>query len=400
MIGADLPSRAELGRPDPPSRIALALSGGGTRAACFHLGLLLRLAHEDLLERVTEVSTVSGGSLMVAALFSKAGNRWPSSREFRRVFYPALRAELTKKDLFSVGALLSPAALLRYHFRLLNRRASVLASRLSSEWGVHGRLADLPDTPRWWISAASFETGKNWRFSKREMGDWKFGRHYSPDVSIADAAAASAAVPYVIGAVHLAVPPDGWYRTDPVTRGAKEAIRPSHKVVRIWDGGAYDNLGLEALVKAGKPSADYDFLICSDASGVLEAPVGGGILHLLKGNLAAPRLFDLMGDQVRALRSRMLMREIESGALRGVLVRMGNSVRDIDLKAGGVRDAAGYSNYLSDQKARTAVAHPTALTRLSESEFDLLCRHGFECANATLAAHASTEFEQEHSWPG
>lgn len=382
--------------PTSPPRIALALSGGGTRAATFHLGLLLRLANQDLLEHVTEISTVSGGSLITAALFSRAGNRWPSSAEFRDRIYQDLRRLLTTRDLFSVGALLSPTGLLRHNLRLLNRRAEVLASRLSSEWGVSGRLADLPDNPRWWISAASFETGKNWRFSKREMGDWKFGRHYSPDVSIAAAATASAAVPYVIGALHLKVPSDGWYRTDPATRGPKEAIRPPSTVVRIWDGGAYDNLGLEALVKAGKPSADYDFLICSDASGVLEAPTSGGLLQLLKGNLVAPRLFDLMGDQVRALRSRILMREIETGTVRGVLVRMGNSVRDIDLKVG--RSRLDYADYQTDQQARTAVGHATALNRLTEDEFDLLARHGFECSDATLAAHVGSEFDQQYGW--
>jgi hypothetical protein len=48
--------------------IGLALSGGGVRAAVFHLGALKRLAGEDLLEQVSTISTVSGGSLIMAAL--------------------------------------------------------------------------------------------------------------------------------------------------------------------------------------------------------------------------------------------------------------------------------------------------------------------------------------------
>lgn len=383
---------------EQPFRLGLALSGGGTRAAVFHLGLLLRLAIQDQLENVTAISTVSGGSLVVAAVFGNNGNEWPTSSAFREEVYPTVRRLLTERDLFSIPALLSPGSLLKHNFRLLNRRAHILADRLGTEWGVTGNLADLPISPKWWINAASIHSGKNWRFSKGEMGDWKFGRHYSPAVKIAEAAAASAAVPYAIGALRLEIPQGGWYRTDPATRKPQQAIDPNVKVLRIWDGGAYDNLGLEALVKPGQPSTDFDFLICSDASGVLAPPSGGVVANLLKGNLATPRLFDLMGDQVRSLRSRMLMREFDHGPLRGVIVRMGNSIRDIDLKAGVIRPEAEHSAYLSDELTKAAVAHPTALNRLSPAEFDLIARHGFECSDATLAAHAGTEFDDRQKW--
>lgn len=385
--------------PEQPLRLGLALSGGGTRAAVFHLGLLLRLAEQDQLESVSAISTVSGGSLVTAAVFGNNGNQWPTSGAFREKVYPAIRSLLTEKDLFSIPALLSPGSLLKHNFRLVNRRAHVLADRLGTEWGVTGNLADLPTSPKWWINAASIHSGKNWRFSNGEMGDWKFGRHYSPTVKIAEAAAASAAVPYAIGALQLEIPQGGWYRTDPATRKPQQAIDPGVRVLPIWDGGAYDNLGLEALVKPGQPSTDFDFLICSDASGVLGPPSGGVIANLFKGNLATPRLFDLMGDQVRSLRSRMLMREFEHGRIRGVIVRMGKSIRDIDMQAGITRPEWEHSAYLSDELTKAAVAHPTALNRLSVEEFDLLARHGFECSDATLAAHSGPEFDDRRTWP-
>lgn len=384
---------------EPPLRLALALSGGGTRAAVFHLGLLLRLAEQDLLENVSAISTVSGGSLIVAAVFGNNGNKWPTSVAFRQKVYPGIRQALTERDLFSIPALMSPKGLLRYNLKLINRRAHVLADRLETEWGVTGNLSDLPISPKWWINAASIHSGKNWRFSREEMGDWKFGRHYSPDVTIADAAAASAAVPYAIGALRLDIPQGGWYRTDPATRKPQHAINPGVTTLRIWDGGAYDNLGLEALVKPGRPPTDFGFLICSDASGVLGPPSAGIFANLLKGNLSTPRLFDLMGDQVRSLRSRMLIREFDHGPLRGVIVRMGNSIRDIDLKAGVNRASEEYGAFLSDEMAKASVAHPTALNRLSPDEFDLIARHGFECSDATLAAHAEDEFDHRRRWP-
>jgi predicted acylesterase/phospholipase RssA len=59
--------------PQPRGKeIGLALSGGGVRAAVFHLGVLKRLADEGLLESVSAISTVSGGSLVMAAIVSRA----------------------------------------------------------------------------------------------------------------------------------------------------------------------------------------------------------------------------------------------------------------------------------------------------------------------------------------
>lgn len=47
-------------------RLGVALSGGGFRAAFFHLGVLRRLAELDLLRHVATLSTVSGGSILAA----------------------------------------------------------------------------------------------------------------------------------------------------------------------------------------------------------------------------------------------------------------------------------------------------------------------------------------------
>ena len=52
--------------------IGLCLSGGGYRAAVFHLGSLLRLNEAGLLPRLRTVSSVSGGSIVAGLL----GLRW------------------------------------------------------------------------------------------------------------------------------------------------------------------------------------------------------------------------------------------------------------------------------------------------------------------------------------
>src|SRR5258708_25384558 len=141
-------------------KIGLTLSGGGIRAAVFHLGVLRRLADESLLESVAQLSTVSGGSLVMAAVMSKAGMQWPSSAGYRGRLYPELRHLLTTSDLFSFKAI-GWAGLLRFNHRLVSHRAQVLAELLAGRWGVDGAIRDLPDRPAWWVNTPTLETGKN-----------------------------------------------------------------------------------------------------------------------------------------------------------------------------------------------------------------------------------------------
>src|SRR5579859_1030130 len=79
--------------------IALALSGGGVRAAVFHLGVMARLASEKMLEHVTFISTVSGGSMVVGLVYALSDNRWPSSRTFLEDGLPAARLRLTRTSI-------------------------------------------------------------------------------------------------------------------------------------------------------------------------------------------------------------------------------------------------------------------------------------------------------------
>src|SRR4051812_39659144 len=57
-------------------RIALALSGGGSRAIAFHLGCLRALHAEGILDRVQVISAVSGGSVL-AALYCSYDGEFP-----------------------------------------------------------------------------------------------------------------------------------------------------------------------------------------------------------------------------------------------------------------------------------------------------------------------------------
>lgn len=374
-------------------RIGLALSGGGTRAAVFHLGVLRRLATDKRLEQVTKLSTVSGGSLATAMVFSHGGMAWPNSREFEARIFPRL------KELLTSTSLGDPLTLLRYlptsPWQVLFHRARLVARLLESRWGVSGRLIDLPDSPEWHANATCYETGKNWRFSKSEMGDWAFGRHGKPPFSLAEAAAASAAVPYVIGALKLRLPDAGWYATNPATgKPTVQVARPAG-TVRLWDGGAYENLGLEALYKPGRGAIGCDFVLVSDASGAIRDTRKGGV----RAGLSSPRLFDIAADQIRGLRSRMFVAALQSDEVSGALIRLGNSVRDIDRKVNRARVEADYARFQSEGDAQEALYHPTDLAAVTEQEFERITRNGFEVADAVLTAYCPAKFPSSIDWP-
>jgi NTE family protein len=86
-------------------------------------------------------------------------------------------------------------------------------------------------------------------------------------------------------------------------------------------------------------------------------------------------------EPVRSLWSRMLVADLASGAVPGVLVRMGNSVREVDVKSATSRAVGFYDAVQADHEATAAADHPTDLKALSGGAFDRLARHGFEVAD-------------------
>lgn len=325
---------------------------------------------------------------MAAALvFSHSRLKWPTSTSYRDTLFPALAKLLTTADLFNLRAI---AASPGQWPHVATRRARIVANLLQQRWSVLGQLSELPAEPEWLINTTCVETGKNWRFSKRVMGDWAFGHHYGPAFKIAEAAAASAAVPYVIGSLRLKLPPAGWYEIDPATDRARARKAQPFKEVNLWDGGAYENIGLEPLYKLDRGMIGCDYIVVSDASGPLPPSTGSPVMALLRGGLSSPRLFDIASDQIRSLRSRMFVHALRHGSAKGALIRMGNSVRDLDLRIGRNRPNVDYARFLPDQDVALALKYPTNLASLDSNDFQLIARHGFEATDATLTAHCSS----------
>ena len=63
-------------------KIGLALSGGGFRAALYHIGLVRFLRDADILRQVTHITSVSGGSIMAAHLALNWDRYTGSPKEF------------------------------------------------------------------------------------------------------------------------------------------------------------------------------------------------------------------------------------------------------------------------------------------------------------------------------
>lgn len=367
----------------------MALSGGGIRAAVFHLGVLRRLAEASALENISVLSTVSGGGLVVGLILSKNNLAWPSSEEFRKRIYPEIQSLLTTTNLLSFElALRNPQQWRHVPFN----RARILANFLETRWGISGKLTDLPARPFWVINTTCIESGKNWRFSHKFMGDWKFGTHFAPPFSISEAMAASAALPYVIGALRLKLPADGWQAIEPGTRNPTHEIAPHTRSVRLWDGGAYENLGLEPLYKPGGRIVGCDELIVSDASGAF-ATIGDErpMRKFFPGSLFKSRLIEVTSYQIRSLRCRQFVDAIKTGAVKGQLIQMGFPVRKLVRGSGSDYAPDPDIDFVSDENVEKARKYPTNLERMSEQMFEIIANHGSESAEAVYRYYRPDE---------
>ncbi|GAB4573155.1 MAG: patatin-like phospholipase family protein [Anaerolineae bacterium] len=355
-------------------KIGLALSGGGVRAAVFHFGVLARLADENLMEDVTAVSTVSGGSLGIGLIYTLNGNRWPTSEEYRTHVAPRLRRIATTVDI--QGSYVN--RLLRNPLSIFRARASDIAALMRQMWGVTARLKDLPREPYWMINATCYETGVNWRFAPDRMGDYIFGYSYDPDFPLAEAMAASGAFPGLIGPLVFDARPYKWFP------GGQELARPPlYKQVRLWDGGVYENLGVEPLFKPGKGyQYDVDFLITSDAG----ATPAGETYSFLKSGY---RLISLATNQIRSLRARMVVAHLQEGN-GGSYFQIDNSASYLLARAHRKDEIPEIApRYLPEAEVKLAASFGSTLRQLTDEEFERLFRHGFEVADVTMHAFKS-----------
>jgi NTE family protein len=287
--------------------LGLALSGGGFRAAFFHIGVLAQLARYGVLRNVEVISTVSGGSVIGALYYLEL------QRELERVDSPLggddataadrrlceLLARIEAKFLRAVEhnlrtrTLLNPYKILKmalphysrsdrvaelyneYFYREFRRsralplmRELVVAPAGDSSFSPKRRnAARVTKVPMLLLNATSLNTGHNWRFEALWMGEhireskeakvidkneWLSRTSYDTlddrlyNFPLPHAVAASTAVPGVFPPMSIT----GMY--------------PEETRVKLVDGGVHDNQGLQGLIDMG-----CERVIVSDASGQL-----------------------------------------------------------------------------------------------------------------------------------
>jgi NTE family protein len=253
-------------------------------------------------------------------------------------------------------------------------------------------LKDLSEEPRWIINATTYETGKDWRFMPGRMGDYVTGFVITPSFPLADAIAASAAFPGLIGPLVLRTEHYSWSKLDAAQK-LTPTDPPPIKELNLWDGGIYDNLGVEALFKQRglleSYRDEYNFLLVSDASRGL--PEYSSSIAYLR----AQHLVDIPAAQVRALRSRVLVDYFETTPNSGAYLRMGRTARYILTQA--KRDSAEIDSVaaecLPEAQVEAAAGEKTHLGQLPTEVFDRLYRHGWEVADCTLHGYCPDLFD-------
>lgn len=361
-------------------KIGLALSGGGMRATLFHLGVFRWLAEQGAMEQVKCVSTVSGGSLCVGLIFAHNDLQWPSSQEYLTKVLPAIERTLSQNDLQIAALLRLPLSPHYWH-----RKANLLARTMEKKWGVHGDLAELSTKVAWYVNCTTYETGKRFRFCQKDMGDYTVGYVKNPSIALSEIMAASAGFPVLIGPYRLKVNRyEGQWQPYPLFRKEWEAPKGS---LHLWDGGVYDNLGLESVFNpagGGKPRNRLEYLIVSNASPSLERQerLLGFTYHGVR------RLLDISMSQVVALRTRSFMDYI-TRQHAGMYLKIGNSASEIAESSRCAPELAEelISKCMSCEDADAAMNYPTTLRTPKPDDLRRLIRHGYEVAECTYRCY-------------
>ncbi len=342
---------------------ALCLSGGGYRAALFHLGALLRLSERGLLRGVELFSAVSGGSIVSSWLacryldLRREGESfadWTDRSDFRNDVVEPFRS-VVSRDI-RTGAVLKT---LWRNWLAPRARVDRLQQAYRRFLGER-TLADLPSQPRFVFCATDLTFGVNWEFSRQRVGDYLAGylREHR-DIPLALAVAASSSFPPVFGPLSIDAGSADFRRGS--YRGADaDALRGA---VELTDGGVYDNLGLEPALR------HYREILVSDAGAPFAFTPGR---HYLRRLL---RYTQVIGNQAAALRKRLLFTTLARG-IDGAYWNL------TDRSDAG---AHGYSpGLIRDVLARVR----TDLDRFDAAEFEVLVNHGYFACENGLAGHS------------
>jgi len=322
-------------------RIGLAMSGGGFRAAAFHLGVMRKLAALGLLDKLDLLSCVSGGS--IAGAFVAANWSKPDKLDQLDTYLRTRSIAVSSV----IGGTLDP----------FETRLDKLTASYDRDLFHDATLKDLAGGPRVYLNATNLSTGNMFFFvagggQPAEMGEHELGVVPAPDFKVSRAVAASSAFPPVF---------------PPLRLGTEiYAHAGAVEYVTLTDGGVYDNMGINPVVRVVRNALDY--VVVSDGGkpfAIDERPTDSGLI-VLKAALG------IMMEQIRGLEfDRLQHRFMAKDGPKPLWF-------SIDSKEGEVQ--AGDAAFAS------AIA--TNLQRLSDDEMNVLTRHGGGLVEARIRRYA------------
>ena len=348
--------------PPPLARrrgIALCLSGGGYRAALFHLGGLRRLHEVGVLAQLDEITSVSGGSITAAVLaYALAASGGPTLTDLDAQLARPLRA-FTRRNIRTPALV---RRLLPWNWFRADTGARQLVAAYRSMVPDFA-CSQLPVRPDFVFCSTDMAFGVSWTFTRAAVGDYMAGT-MAPRLAddVATAVAASSCFPPIFN------PLDPRVSAADLTGGQYDKPdRAAHIAgLRLTDGGAYDNLGLEPAWKG------RSVVLVSDGGGPFEASSDQGLVWRIG------RYTDILYRQVGALRKRWLIASFIAGAMQGTYWGVAGATSNYD------QAAPGYPDDVADELiARIR----TDLDAFSDAEAAVLENHGYALADAAVQRH-------------
>jgi NTE family protein len=197
---------------------------------------------------------------------------------------------------------------------------------------------------------------------------------------------ASAAFPPVFPPVRI---PRRHYRFSGPVYG--EDPLPEYPFVPLTDGGVYDNMGLEALIKTiGIPGLDEtlepaEFLVVSDGGAPPSLRLRSSGLPAIGEALLLYRVDEIAREQVTALRTRSIVGELLAKKRQGLFVSLRSDVAKIGVDA--------YKRYCTRVRQERLVPASlvamiqtirTSLDRFDSAESSALMYHAYMMTDAFL----------------
>ena len=250
-------------------KIGLALSGGGYRAAAYHVGTMRALHKLGILDDVDVISSVSGGSITAAYY---ALNKQKGYDQFEKDFLGKLKHNvlwiavlylLLVIAIFSFLLYITPngywvwtgivvfLVLWKYAYKILP--VSCFIERAYDMLFFHGaKLANMPQCPIFAINSTDLSTGNQFTISQDRMSCYPYKNAFyfkTIDFPVSRAVTASSCVPYVFSPVKI----------DEKFLDGECKVKPY-----LVDGGLYDNQGAHRF-EGSDSHYEVDYAIVSDA---------------------------------------------------------------------------------------------------------------------------------------